>query len=589
MSSVHKRPEAEEPAEEPVPQFPHANCVAVRVMANVLESTFGPRSRDKLVVNQVATQHEPENEGLPKMDDFTVANDGATLLNALPLEHPVAPIVTRILGPERPGETSVEGQDIPDGVSGGVILTGALLSNAEDLLELGLHSYDIRQGYAIALEQALSTLSAHSKPLSAFDDPAATAHAIARTAMTGNDIGGLADEWASLAVAAVDEIGRPTEETFSVRCLGEGALSDSRLVHGAILDRNTRASDEMPRHVEEATVLLLDGHNSGGLQDPKWDENMVMQLESRSQLDDLDAHHAARRKAVVDHYVSLGVDVVITRLGISQEYQRLLADAGIMGIRGVSVLEMKQCARATGARLVRHPGDVSADDLGYAGSVSEVRIEPRRGRRKNRYMTVIDGCEGANGVAAEIHGVSGQPADQAATELRKAAAALATARGEGGAKPGVVPGAGAIELTLASAVRGHAPQVSSRAQLAVEAFADALERTIAALIDNGGHDRLSVLANLHAARAGGDTEIGFVYPDGEISNAVDAGVLDPTDYKQRLLVTATEVADLILRVDDAIDATFSEEPAGPGDVIYEDRAENHLDYLEENPGTRWDR
>ncbi|MFC6800104.1 MULTISPECIES: TCP-1/cpn60 chaperonin family protein [unclassified Haladaptatus] len=588
MSSVQTRPPAGDEAEEPVPQFPQANCIAVQAMADVLASTLGPRSSDKLVVNRLATRDQPENKGVPATDDYTVANDGATLLNALPMEHPVAPIVTRILGPERPGDTSIEGQDIPDGVSGGVVLTAALLSNAEELLELGLHSYDIRHGYALAMDRALAALAAESRSLSSFEDADWAAAAVARTAMTGNDIGGLADSWAALAVEAVDRIGRPTEETFTVRCLGSGSLADSRLVRGAVLDRNTRANDEMPRRVEDATVLLLDGHTTGGLQDPEWDEDATLKLDSLDKLDAVRDHQAATRRALVDHYVSLGVDVVVTRLGINQAYQRLLADADILAVRGVSPLEMKQCARATGAALVRHPGDVSAADLGFAGSVSEVRIDPRRGRRKNRYMIVIDDCPEATGVSAVVHGVSGQPATQAATEVRKAAAALAAARGEGASRSGVVPGGGAIELTMAAAVRESARAVDGRAQLAVEAFADALERVVGTLVYNGGYDRLSMLADLRAARAGGETALGFVYPAGEITDATAAGVLDPTAYKHRLLVSATEVADLILRVDDAIDATFTKEPLGPGDSIYDDRAEKHLDHLEENPGTRWD-
>lgn len=582
-------PEAGHGNEPPQPQFPQANCIAVRAMANVLASTLGPLSHDKLVVHQLESRTETGNPGVPATDEFTVTGDGATLLEELPVQHPVAPIVRRILGPERPGDTDVEGEDIPDGITASVVLTAELLDEAESLLEKGLHSHDVRQGYALALDTALATLDAETRPLAVFDDRDHVERALARTAMTGNDVGGFADRWAALVIEAVDAIGRPTAETFAVRALGDGALADSSLVRGAALDRNGRATSEMPKRVEDATVLLLDGHTTGGLQDPEWDEEMVLNVSSPTDVDGVHDLYAARRKAVVDRYVDLGVDVVVTRLGINAEYRRLLADSGILGVRGVSPLEMKQVALATGASLVRNPADVDATDLGRAGLVEERRIGPRRGRRANRYMTVFDDCPAPASVTAVLHGVSGQVADQAVTELRKAAAAVATARGAGSARDGVVPGAGAIELRIAAAVRESAGSLDSKAQLATLAFADALEGVVCALVRNAGADPLTVLANLRAAGHETETAVGFVLPDAEVGDPVAAGIVGPAAYTRRMLVTACEVSDLILRVDDAIDATFSEEPAGPDDVIYDDRAENHLDYLDETPGTRWDR
>jgi chaperonin GroEL (HSP60 family) len=595
MSGLHQngRPSAPSAADvvedAPIPRFPHANCIAVRVMANVLGSSLGPRSHDTLVVNRLATRAETENPGVPATDEFTVTGDGATLLEELPIEHSIAPIVRRLLGPERPGDTDVEGQDIPDGVTSTVVLTGALLDRAEALVDQGLHPHDIRAGYAAAVEVANDVLSAETRPLASFDDRQAAERAVARSAMTGNDIGNLGETWAALAVDAVDAVGRPTETSFVVRCLGDGELADSRLVRGAVLDRNSGANDEMPKRVEDATVLLLDGHTTGGLKDPEWDERAVFDLESPDQLDGVRELYTSRRRALVDRYVSLGVDVVVTRLGINTEYQHLLADAGILGIRSVSPLEMKQIALATGARLVRNPADVEADDLGHAGIVAEHRTSPRRGRRRNRYLTVFDECDAAGSVVMVAHGVSGQLADQVATEIRKAAAAVAASRGLGSADPGVVPGAGAIEIRLTAAVREHATTLDTRAQLAVDAFADALLETVAPLVRNAGYDPLTVLADLRAAQSDDVPDAGFVLPEGTVSSATAAGVLDPVAYKRRMLTSASEVTDLILRVDDAVDATFTEEPLAPDDVIYDDRAERHMDHLEENPGTRWDK
>lgn len=579
--------EAGDDADPPVPQFPHANCVAVDVLADALATGFGPQSFETLVVNQLASEAEPESPNVLPEDDLVVTSDGATLLEELPIQHPIGPIVRRVLGPERPGDTDVVGQDIPDGVTSTVILLGGLLDEARKLVDKGVHPHDVREGYGVAVEEALSTLDAERRLVDSFADTRRVETQIARSAATGNDVGGLADSWAPTVVDAVDMVVRPKEDTFAVRPLSTGRLTESRIVRGAVLDRNGRANEHMPKRVENATVLLLDGHNTGGLKDPEWDERATLDLQS-SRFSDVEDLYAKRRRDIVDSYQALGVDVVVCRLGITPPFQKLLAEAGILGVRRVNRIDMRQLSRATGASLVRDPEDASVDDLGFCGLVEEVRGDPRRGRRRNTQMMVFDECESPESVAVVLNGVSGHVASQATTEVRKMAAAVAAARGEGSHVPGVVPGAGAIEMELARAVRARATSLPTKAQLAVEAFADAIEDVVATLVRNAGADPIDTIADLRMAHAAGDLDAGFVLPDGSVQGAIDAGVFDPVSYKRNSLVSAFEVADLILRVDDAIDATFTSEPAGPDDAIYDDRAENHMDWLEDNPGTRWD-
>jgi chaperonin GroEL (HSP60 family) len=577
------------PTEGGEPKFPHANVVAVRVFADVLASTVGPRSTDKMVINALATRSEghPANE---PVDDVTITGDGATLLEALPSEHPVAPLVLRLIGPERKGDTDVEGERIPDGIATTVVLTGALLDGATDLIDRGLHPYDVRRGYAAARAAALDALAEATRPLEGFEEPRAVARSVARSAMTGNDVGGFADRWADLAVDAVDLVGMPDEETFAVRTVSRGSIEDSRLVRGAVLDTDHRVTEAMPKRVEDATVLVLGGYKRA-LQDPDaWTEDVHVEMASPDDADEMEAVYAGRRWEVVSRMERLGVDVVVARLGISDDYIRLLEEKGIVGIRGVNRITLRQVALATGARTVKDPSAFEAEDLGHAGVVEEVMREPRRGRRKNRFMTVVDGCEAPRSVAALLCGVTDQIADQATAEIRKAAAAVAAARGATDHVPGVVPGGGAAELRMAAAVREAAAGEGSRAALAMDAYADALESVVAALVKNAGADRIGTLADLRAARADGVPDAGFVLPAGEVASATEAGVLDPVAYKRRMVDGATDVADLIARIDDAVDATFTEEPSGPEDAIYDEEAEKHMDYLDdENTTSRWDR
>jgi len=576
------------PTEGGEPKFPHANAVAVQAFAGVLASTVGPRSTEKMVINALATRSEPQGGNEP-VDEVVVTGDGATLLEALPSEHPIAPIVLRLIGPERKGETDTEGERVPDGIATTVVLTGSLLDGATELIDEGLHPYDVRRGYAAAQEVALDALEGAARPLEGFADPAGAARSVARSAMTGNDVGGFADRWAGLAVEAVDLVGMPDEETFAVRAVSRGSIEESRLVRGAVLPKDHRVTEAMPRRVEDATVLVLGGYKRA-LSDPDaWTDNVHIEMSSPDDADEMEAVYAGRRREVVARMERLGVDAVFARLGISDDYIRLLEEKGIVGIRGVNRITLRQVALATGAGLVKDPSAFEAEDLGHAGVVEEVMREPRRGRRKNRFMTVVDGCESPRSVAALLHGITDQIADQATAEIRKAAAAVAAARGESTHVPGVVPGGGAAELRMASAVREAAAAEGSRAALAMDAYADALESVVAALVANGGGDRIGTLADLRAAHADGLPDAGYLLPAGEVASATDAGVLDPVSYKRRMIAGATDVADLIARIDDAVDATFTEEPSGPEDAIYDEEAEKHMDYLDnEETTSRWD-
>lgn len=590
MSDAPPEIQSVQNGEGPQPQFPQANFVAVRAFADVLGSTLGPFSREKLILSPLGNHDGAGKQTTQQSDskEMTVTSDGATLLQNLPTEHPITPTVIRVIGPERPGDTDIEGKDIPDGVTASVVLLSALLDEAEDLLEKGLHPHDVRQGYMKANEVALATIEDATRSLDSFVDRSRVEHGIARTAMTGNDIGGFADTWADLVVDAVNTVGMPDERTFVVRQIGKGSLSDSRLVRGAVLDVNDPTTDYAPERITQASVLVLGGFKRA-LSDPEpITGNVAVTLDSPNDVTAIEEVYKEHRENLIRRIVDLDVDVVVTRLGISKEYQRLLEEHDIMGIRRVNRLDLNQLALATGATVVTNPEDFDSEDIGHAGLVHKVMREPRRNRRKNRYMTVFEDCPNPDSIVMLLRGVTDQIADQATTEVRKAAAALAAARGESVSPPGVVPGGGAIEIRIADAIREAATADASRTQLAMEAFADALDQVVATLITNAGGDPIKALADLRATHTRGNRNAGYLLPAGEIGDSIEGLVVDPAARPRRMVVTATEVSNLILNIDDAIDATFSEKPLEPGDSIYDEEAEKHMDYLEHHDDTRWD-
>lgn len=562
--------------------FPEANVAAVRSLAGAIVTTLGPVPRDKMIVGGSDGPETGGVAGMQQSDNYVVTSDGSTILDTLSLAHPIAPIVRRMAGPERPGETDVEGQDIPDGVTTTLVLTAALLEESMDLIEQGVHPTSIRRGFDTGLDVATETLTELTRPA------AGRLVDVARTAMTGNDIGGRKDAWARLACDAVESIGAPKPETFAVRSLRRGSIADSRLVYGTVLDRNDIADDRMPRRVTDASVLVLDGQDEGGLRtldlDGKYSAS-VSDPESLRRLQDADAK---RRRDIVDQLVGHGVDVVVAKQGIEPEYARLLAHHDIVGIDGVTRLYLGQIRNATGATPLKRTEEFDPSVLGHAGCVEEIRGDPIGPDRPDRRLVVFDGCDDPGAVCALLYGVWGSLGVGATTELRKAAAAAAAAVGEDGTRPGVVPGGGATELEIAAAARERARTLDGREQLVVDAFADAVDTVVFSLVKNAGLDPLTVRPDLRAVNEDSDSPRGLSLPDGDIVDATAAGILDPLEHRRHCYVAAVEVASLLVGIDDAVDATFSEPEPDPDDAIYEDAAEQQQSYMSKRDDTRWD-
>jgi len=343
-------------------------------------------------------------------------------------------------------------------------------------------------------------------------------------------------------------------------------------------------------------VLVIGGYKrndvgdgrSGGLMDPDLQAEATIHLDGSTDVQSFEDVYAARRHEIVDRLVDLGVDVVVTRLGISSEYLELLAANDVMGIRGVNRENLTRLARATGGTVVKDPTDVAPTDLGTAGTVTQLMVERRRKRRKRRRIVVVDDCAQAQSVTALLCGSWGDVGEEATREFRKAARAVAMARGAGPSPAGVVPGGGAVDVGIARDVRTAAPATASREQLAMNAFANAVERIPFGLAKNSGLDPLSAVADLRTGADAGGYDTGLVLPDGRVGDVTAAGVLDTYATKLQGYRTAVELAGLVLRIDDAVDAEFTREPAGKDDVIFDERGEKHEDYLEETDGTIWD-
>ncbi|SEG75319.1 TCP-1/cpn60 chaperonin family protein [Halobellus limi] len=556
-------------------RFPHANITAVDAISDVFRSTVGPRSMDVLVLDTSAAG-DSDDAGVA-VDEYAVTGDGARLLQSLSVEHPVGELLERSIGPYRPGDTDIDGKDVFDGVGSKVVFASELLANSLGLLERGVHPQEIVSGYRSGLAVVEETL--RSASVTPETDGRVSAADAARTALTGNDFGRMREELAELAATAAREIGEPNERSFDVTTVRHGSIRDSRLIEGTVLDRNTVVHREMPRRVEDANVLLLGGHDQGGLQDPDVVDDFEVQLESPDALGAFERTAANERRELVDRIVRVGADVVLTQMGINSHYQQLLADRGIMAIRRVHPRNLQRLSLATGATVVKHNDDVGPEHLGRCGTVVEREIEQRKHRRKHRRIVVFEGCTDPDSVTMLLCGTFGQLESQAPREVRKAVLAAAQSMRDGPSE-GVVPGGGATETAIARRIRQEAQTRGSKSQLAMNEYAAALEGLVKTLVENAGLDPLATVTDLRTANRT-NANVGVVLPDGEITDTLEAGVVDTAATKKEVYRSGTDLATSILRVDDALDATFEGKTVDTGEAIHREPAERHREYVED--------
>jgi chaperonin GroEL (HSP60 family) len=328
----------------------------------------------------------------------------------------------------------------------------------------------------------------------------------------------------------------------------------------------------MPKRVTDATILVVGGHDSTGLIDPALDRDWSPDASESVDPSALASAFDGRREEVISDIVTAGVDVVLARGGMEPKYRAALADHGILGVRSVNRLKLAQAALATGAMIVTDIGDIKTKHLGHAARVTVQNHDPRPGRRRTRKMTVIEGCDDPDSVTAMLPGTFDQGGEQLTRQVRKAAAAVAAAAGAGSSQSGVLPGGGATEVAVASAVRSAATAHDSKVQLALEGYADAMEMIPFTLAKNAGDDPIGTVTEVRARQSAEGSHHGYDAVDRSVTDVVEAGILDAHAIRRESLTKATEVANLILGIDDAVKATFEIERADPDDTIYDGRA-----------------
>ena len=509
-----------------------SNIMAVKAIAEILKTTYGPKGMDKMLVDSLG--------------DITITNDGATILDKMDIQHPAAKMLVQI----------AKGQDeeAGDGTKTAVVFAGELIKEAEKLLDANIHPTLIIEGYKKALNKAIEIIGEVSEPIDINDTEKLLL--VAKTSLNSKAVHDTKDYFAQLAVEAVRAIAEKRGDRYYVD-LGNvqiikkhgGSLRDTTLVKGIVLDKEVVHPD-MPKRVENAKIAVLDTP----LEIEKPEIDMEISISNPDLIQKLLEKQEKILAEKVEKIAATGASVVITQKGIDDVAQHFLAKKGILAVRRVKRSDIEKVARATGAKIVTNIDDLRPEDLGEAELVEERKV----GEDK---MVFIEGAKNPRSVTIVIRGGFERLVEEADRALHDALSAVADAVMDGK----IVAGGGAVEEEIARRLREWAKTVEGKEQLAVEAFIKALESLPQTLAYNAGHDPIEVLMKLRSAHEQGQKWAGIDIETGEIVDMWSKGVIEPSRVKTNAIKAGTEVASLILRIDDVIAAKKEEtkEEKGP--------------------------
>ena len=503
------------------------NILAAKAVAEAVRTTLGPKGMDKMLIAG---------------EEATITNDGATILREMDIEHPVAKMIVEV--------AKAQDDEIGDGTTTAVIIAGKLLEKAEALLDQDVHPTVIVQGYKQAAARAQKVLSEMAIDVSGDDSVLLK---IAQTAMRGKGIEIAMDKLAKISVDAARAVagfeGKDIEENVKIVLIPGGRIDDSVINYGIVIEKE-RTSLEMPKRVEMAKIMLLEGT----LELKKLDTDAKVTITDAKNLASFKEGEELVIKSQVDAIVTAGANVVFCEKGIGVTAQNYLARLGILAVRRVKREDLKMLALATGARLVGDVMVVTSKDLGSAALVEERKVG------KDKHMIFVEGCEKAKAVSIILHGVSEQFLEEMERALDDAINVVMDVIRSGK----IVPGGGAPEIIVAENLRQYASTLEGREQLAVRAFADAVESIPLTLAENSGFDPVDSLAALRAKSGQGMKNFGLNLITGQPADMLAEGVVEPLKVKTQAIKSATEAATMVLRVDDVIAAKREEMAPKPG-------------------------
>ena len=506
------------------------NIAASKIIAEIIHTSLGPRGMDKMLVDSLG--------------DVTITNDGATILKEIDVQHPAAKMLVEI--------SKTTDNEVGDGTTSAVVLAGALLENAESLIDQNVHPTIIVDGYRKAGKMAKEFLESIATAVSVSDKTILTK--IAKTAMQTKLVRKDSDQLADMVVDSTLSVVEKEGDTHNidvddikVEKKAGGSIKDSAVVQGIVLDKEI-VHGGMPKKIDEAKIALI----NTALEINKTETDAKINISNPQQLKSFLDEENRMLKNMIDKVIGSGANVVLCQKGIDDMAQHYLAKAGVIAVRRIKESDLSKLAKATGARVVTNLDDLFEKDLGTAELVEERKIEEDR-------WVFVEGCKHPKSVTILLRGGSQRVVDEVARSINDALMVVKDVI----QSPFIVAGGGAPETFAATKLRGWAKTLEGREQLAAEKFADALESIPLTLAENAGMDPINTITLLRSKQQRGEKWTGINVMKGKISNMKNSDIIEPLVVKLQIVSASSEAACMILRIDDVI-ATQKSAGGPPG-------------------------
>ena len=500
------------------------NFLAARLIADLIKNSLGPCGLEKIFIDILG--------------EVTITKDGATLLRKIDVEHPAAKVIIEA--------SNAVDNEVGDGTTSVVILAGALIENAEELLDLNIAPSIIADGYLEGLEASLEILDNISKTTKNSDRE--IMEGLVNTCLESKTISYIAAKKNIITKLIVDAIciiadfSNGKIEINDIKIEEKtGNTSDIQLVKGVVLDK-TRDNSAMPRVINDAKILLINEELEGKRTKAEAEIQITLPDQIRSYFDT----ESLTIRSKVQNIINSGANVVISQKGINLVTQYYLAKAGIVSIRRAKENDMLWIEKSTGARLIKDLNNITKDDLGYAGIVSEKIVGEDR-------IVFIEDCKNPKSVTLLLRANSKRILDEYHRSVLDALSVL----GDFITKPKIVAGGGSVEAMIAAKIRTRANLVSGRKQIVIQKFADALEEIPLTIARNAGMSEIDTLTQLRSKHAISYNNDKFnwygINPIGrKIEEMLSKGIIEPSIIKEQIMKTAVEVTNLLIRVDDVL-------------------------------------
>jgi thermosome len=505
------------------------NIQAARAIADAVRSTLGPKGMDKMLVDSLG--------------DVVITNDGVTILKEIDVQHPAAKMVVEV--------AKTQDTECGDGTTTSVVLAGELLKQAEQLLDHNVHPTIIANGYKLAASEAVKVL----EKISVDSKSDEMLKRVAMTAMTGKSVGDQRELLSDMSVKAIKSIAEKRDgkvtvdvDNIKVETKTGGSIADTELINGLVIDKE-KIHPRMPKVVKNAKIALI----SSAMEVKKTEVEAKIQIRDPASMQRFLDEEENQLKEMVEKLKSLGANVVFVQKGTDDLVQHYLAKAGIFACRRVRESDLAKLSKATGGNVVGNIDSITKSDLGVAEQVEEKKIGEES-------MTFVTGCKNPKAISIIVRGGTEHVVDEVERALHDSLRVVGVALEDGK----VVAGGGAPEIELALRLADYASSVGGREQLAIEAFAEAMEIIPWALAENAGLDPIDLVIKLKTAHEGKKNAayMGIDLESGEPANMLEANVIEPLRVKTQAIESATEVAGMILRIDDVI--ASKKMPTGPG-------------------------